>query len=252
MYTLVDGDTVMQSLYIVYLNRQQLGDSLFLKSLAQRFAEGTSGEPPCLLLHGSGEKVERTFESKGLFPERAHGVLQVETEDQRRLVERAVREVNQELVATLTDEVVSAVGIQGVDRNLLSRSADGTVEAKNVGWLSALLKQRVVPVVSALVDSASGPAEEIRPESAAVALARSLEASFDPTVCFLSDSEVPSADNADGARTEGQIHDLSEDVISDVEAVEYIHDRDVPILITTLEGLLLKDPPTGMRIPSSG
>ena len=116
----------MQSLYVVSLDRHHLGDDLFLKSLAQHVAEAGTDGPTCLLVHGSGEKVERTLEAKGYFPDRTGGVLDVESEGQRRLVERAVREMNQEIVAALTDEVVSTVGIQGVDRGLFRKEADGS------------------------------------------------------------------------------------------------------------------------------
>lgn len=238
----------MQSLYILYLDRHHLGDSLFLKSLAQRFAEGASGEPTCLLVHGSGEKVERTLEAQGVFPERTEGVLEVQNERQARLVERAVREMNQELVGTLTDEVVSAVGIQGVDRNLLIRAADGTVQATNVGWLSALLKQRVLPVVSAMVQSDSGPAEEIRGADAVVALAEELQSSFDPTACLLAKSESSGVMPWNGTKTEGRIEDVTEDLISDVSEAQYIHDHNVPLLITNLDGLVGTDEPKGLYV----
>ena len=178
----------MQTLYLVYLDRHHLGDSLFLKSLAQHFAEGASGEPPCILVHGSGEKVERTLESQGYFPERIDGVLDVETQEQRQLVERAVRETNQEIVAALTDEVVSTVGIQGVDRNLLGRGEEGTVQATNVGWVTALIRQRVLPVVSALIEE-KGTTREVGAAAAIIALARALEASFDPVACALTTTD---------------------------------------------------------------
>lgn len=236
----------MQTLHIVYLDRHHLGDELFLKSLAQHFAEGASGEPPCVLVHGSGEKVERTLEADGYFPERTDGVLEVETEDQRRLVERAVRETNQEIVAALTDEVVSTVGIQGVDRNLLGRTEDGTVHAANVGWLAALIKQRVVPVVSALVEEEGGT-EEVWAADVVVALAEALSASFDPVACVLTTSDG-AVGSDDEAQNEGvSIERLSEDV-PDPAAVRRIHGADVPIMVTNLQGLLGGDSVNGVRI----
>ena len=128
---------VKETLYLLYLDRYHLGDEIFINNLAQRMHHAPAGDPLCLIVHGSGEKVERTLESQGFFPERTGGVLDVTEPEQIRLVERAVRETNQKLVATLTDEVVPAVGIQGVDRNLL-RLEEGTVTARKVGWLEAL------------------------------------------------------------------------------------------------------------------
>jgi acetylglutamate kinase len=238
----------MQSLYVVYLDRHHLGDELFLKSLAQHFAEADSGDPPCLLVHGSGEKVERTLEAKGYFPERTEGVLDVDGEEQRRLVERAVRETNQEIVAALTDEVVSTVGIQGVDRNLLGLDENGAVTATNVGWLAALIKQRVVPVVSALVEGEEGP-RELWAADVAVALAEGLSVSFDPVVCALTTGDQPGVVDATGRREEMAADALSDDVVPDPAAVRRIHEGAVPVLLTNLQGLLGAKGPQGTRIP---
>lgn len=237
----------MQTLYLVYLDRHHLGDALFLKSLAQHFAEGASGEPACVLVHGSGEKVERTLESQGYFPERSGGVLQIEGEEQRRLVERAVRETNQEIVAALTDEVVSTVGIQGVDRNLLRRGADGEVQVQNVGWVTALVKQRVLPVVSALVEDGDGTTQEVDAAEAVGALAEAFEASFDPVACALTTTDQPGLLTAEGVRDEAPIDALGDEV-PDPPAVRRLHEAGVPVLVTNLQGLLAGDEPTGTRL----
>lgn len=244
----VDPRPRMQTLYLVYLDRHHLGDSLFLKSLAQHFAEGTSGEPPCLLVHGSGEKVERTLEAQGYFPERSDGVLEVEGEEQRQLVERAVRETNQEIVAALTDEVVSTVGIQGVDRSLLGRAPDGTVHARNTGWITALLKQRVLPVVSALVDPEEGRPEEVGAIEALIALARALEADFDPVACALTTTDRPGLMDATGEKEEVEIDAVSDEDVPFPAAVRRLHEAGLPVLITNLQGLLGTDDPTGTRL----
>lgn len=239
----------MQTLYLVYLDRHHLGDQLFLKSLVQHFAQGTSGEPACLLVHGSGEKVERTLEAQGVFPERSEGVLEVETDEHRRLVERAVREVNQELVAALTDEVVSAVGIQGVDRNLLVRTEEGALQAPNAGWVTALIKQRVLPVVSALVREREGATREVWTADALVALARSLEAAFDPVACVLTTTDQPGLMDAEaGTREEASIEAVTADEVSEPEAARRIHESGVPVLVTNLEGLLGRSSPQGTTI----
>lgn len=237
----------MQTLYIVYLDRHHLGDELFLKSLAQHFSEAKSGDPPCLIVHGSGEKVERTLESKGYFLERTEGTLDLETEEQRQLVERAVRETNQELVAALTDEVVSTVGIQGVDRNLLGLGDDGRVTASNAGWLSALIKQRVVPVVSALVED--GPVtREVWAADVAVALAEALSASFDPVVSVFSKADHPGLMDAAGHVDEFDVEAVSDQDVASPDAVRHMHTAGVPVMITNAQGLLGGDEPKGTQI----
>ncbi len=240
----------MQTLYLVYLDRHHLGDSLFLKSLAQHFAEGGSGEPPCILVHGSGEKVERTLESQGYFPERVDGVLDVETEEQRQLVERAVRETNQEIVAALTDEVVSTVGIQGVDRNLLERGEEGTVQATNVGWVTALIRQRVLPVVSALIEE-NGITREVGAADALVALARAFEASFDPVACALTTTDQAGLMDVSGIREQATVDAVTDDEVPDPATVRRLHNAGVPVLLTNLQGLLGGDEPEGTKLTAS-
>lgn len=242
----------MQTLYVVYLDRHHLGDELFLKSLAQHFAEGASGEPACILVHGSGEKVERTLESKGYFLDRADGVLDVESQEQRQLVERAVRETNQEIVAALTDEVVSAVGIQGVDRNLLGLDAEGRLTASNVGWLAALLKQRVVPVVSALVDSEEQGVHEVWAADVVVALAQALDSSFDPVACGLTTEDYPGLRDAQGMKETVEVEGIDAvDEIPEPAALQRIHQAGVPVLVTNVQGLLGDDDPRGTRLQAS-
>ena len=241
----------MQSLYVVSLDRHHLGDDLFLKSLAQHVAEAGAEEgPTCLLVHGSGEKVERTLEAQGYFPDRTDGVLDVESEEQRRLVERAVREVNQEIVATLTDEVVSAVGIQGVDRGLFQRASDEPLQASNAGWVSALLKQHVVPVVSALAeDPDSGDVREVSAVEAVRALGRALDASFDPVACVLTTGEAPGLPDGAGEIEETVGMDaVTEEHVPDPSAVRRLSEAEIPVLVTSLQGLFAREEAEGTRV----
>jgi acetylglutamate kinase len=227
----------MQSLYVVYLDRHHLGDDLFLKSLAQHFAEAGAQAPPCVLVHGSGEKVERTLEAQGYFPDRSGGVLAVETEEQRRLVERAVREVNQEIVATLTDEVVSTVGIQGVDRGLLHKAPGEPLKASNTGWLSALLKQHVVPVVSALVDAPdTGTVQEVPAVETVRALSEGLQASFDPVACVLPAGDATGAMDETGPISAGDAR--VDDAVADPAAVRTLVGGGEPVLVAGVQALL--------------
>lgn len=242
----------MQSLYLVYLDRHHLGDDLFLKSLAQHLSDAGTEAPTCLLVHGSGEKVERTLEAQGYFPDRSNGVLDVETEDQRRLVERAVREVNQEIVAMLTDEVVSTVGIQGVDRGLFQQSSDETIHASNAGWISALLKQRVVPVVSALVEAPdTETVQEVWPVEAVAALAQALDASFDPVACLFTTKDRPGLPDGDGnIRAEAPAEAATDGHVPEPSAVRHLVQAEVPVVVTTLQGLLGGPSVEGTRIQS--
>lgn len=242
----------MQSLYVVYLDRHHLGDDLFLKSLAQHLSDRGTEAPTCVLVHGSGEKVERTLEAQGYFPDRTDGVLDVENEDQRRLVERAVREVNQEIVAKLTDEVVSTVGIQGVDRGLLQKSPDDTIRASNTGWVSALLKQHVVPVVSGLVNAPdTGTVQEVWPVEAVTALSQALDDSFDPVACLFTRNDQPGVPDEDGeVRAEAPVEAATDEHVPEPSAVRHLAQSEVPVVVTSLRGLFGGHDVEGTRIQS--
>lgn len=245
----------MRTLYILYLDRYHLGDPLFVKRLAREINQGP--ERACLIVHGSGEKVERTLESKGFFPDRTRGVLDVEEPAQRRLVERAVREANQEIVGALTDEVVSTVGIQGTDRGLLSLAADPdasqadadpdahpdadgapapTVEVGKTGWLEALIKQQVVAVVSSLARTPGGEVREIWSADAVDALAGAMSDAFDPTVVMLSTAGQPGLTDATGTPDEAPVARAA-DALAEPDAAEYLISAGWTTIVTNPGGL---------------
>lgn len=239
----------MRSLYLLHLDRDHLGDPTFIKSLAQEAGQAPSGTPPCVMVHGSGEKVERTLEAEGYFPERVNGILQVETDAQRRLVERAVREMNQDLVGTLTDEVVSTVGIQGVDRGLLALDDAGTLHAGTIGWVEALIKQRVLPVVSALARTpGDAPVREVPTADVVTVLADAFADAFDPTAVFLGTTGRPGIPGEEGIRDDLSLDAVTDAHVSDPEAVRRVCDAGIPALLTSVRGFYADDGPTGTRI----
>ena len=240
----------MRTLYLVYLDREHLGDQLYMQGVAQRFSESPSGEPPCILVHGSGEKVERTLEAEGFFPERSRGVLDVSDESHLALVERAVREVNQEVVALLTDEVVSTVGVQGDSRRLLQRGEEGEVQTGAVGWVEALVKQRVLPVVSALAQDASENAvREIWTADALIALADAFADAFEPTAVFFTTTDRPGlpapGDDPSAIRETAAPDDVTDQDVSEPEAVHRVCGAGVPALLTTPQSFFADDGPRG-------
>lgn len=228
-----------EHVYLLYLDRYHQGDPLFLKELAQHFARADPGQVPAVLVHASGEKLERTLEAEGLFPEREEGIVKTETPQQEALAERAVREANQDLVALFTDEVVTAVGLQGCDRGVLKRTPEGDVEAGTLGWVEDLVKMRVVPVISTLAAGPEG-AEEVPPVRAAVALATALEG-FTVTICFLVNGALPEEAVAADALS-------GTDLVSEPAAVRHAaraHDR---VWLTDLRHLFAEGGPQGRQV----
>ena len=243
-------------LYILYLDTEHVSDPLFLEGLAKQFHEHPVGHRRALIVHGSSEKVERTFEAEGEFIERENGLLPVDTEKQRRLVERDLRETNQSIVATLTDQVVPTVGIQGTDRQLLRRTDEGAVaSADNLGWLDALLKQHVVAVVSSMVaQTEEDIAEEVPLPQATAALARYFAADAvtdDPPVRVV----LFHPDDTPGLRADdGTVHETcapSHPGVPHQRAVHTLSEAMVPMLLTNTRGFFEDDAPHGTRLAAS-
>lgn len=249
-------------LYIAYLDREHVADRLFMQGLAQALSESPSGEPPALLLHGSGEKVERTLEAEGLFPGRVDGVLDVSEPEHLDLVERAVREVNQEVVGTLTDEVVSTVGIQGDKRSLLRRNEAGELVVGGTGWIAALIKQRVLPVVSALADDArEGRVREVWTAEALTALAEAFADEFNVCAAFFTKTDRPGLEGhapAGGDRTVSvELQEVEEgalaEALSEEDAARTVVQSGVSVLLTTPVAFAAEDGPRGtvLRPPAA-
>lgn len=243
-------------LYILYLDTEHVSDPLFLETLAQQFHKHPVGHRRALIVHGSSEKVERTFEAEGHFIERENGLLPVETDEQRRLVERDLRETNQSIVATLTDQVVPTVGIQGTDRQLLRRSEAGEVTAAtNLGWLDALLKQHVVAVVSSMVaETDEDIAEEVPLPNAAAALAHHFAADAvtdDPPVRVVlfhpNDTPGLRADDGSTYDTCAPTHPN----MPHKTAVQTLAAAQVPMLITNVQAFFGGSTPEGTQIAPS-
>lgn len=141
---------------IVYLDAYHLGDPLFLRSFArdvQRYSK------PLMLVHGGGEEVDRVLEAGGELIPVGSARPRPSSPEGRALVERTVRDLNRRIVHELNDAGVSALRVLGTDRGLLTEAPDGSVHLGRLGWVSALMLQRVVPVLGLLADSEVGAVE---------------------------------------------------------------------------------------------
>ena len=225
--------------YLIYLDDYHLDDLLYLPSLAQKMGRMRRACPLCLFVHGGAGQAERLLEAQGLFPERKGGRMVVETLAQAALVERALRQVNRQIVGVLTEEGVAAVGFQGSDRGLLRQNDDGLVEAGRVGWLEALVRQRAVPVVSAFVQGAQeGSVQIVSPSAVAATLAQALTTNTLRVVvaCFTRNDQP-------GIMEEGQpIGSLALDAVPgallpDPDALRGLVEAGLPVLLTSATGL---------------
>lgn len=226
-------------MYLLYLDDTDLDDPVFAGSLAQRMRRAAS-LPSLAFVHGSGGMAERLLEAEGLFPVVQDGVLKAVTPQEIILVERGLRTQNRRLVATLTEESVPAVGIQGGDRGLLRRSASGTVELGNGEWLRRLVAQGAVPVVSALVrDAGTASLRQAALPDVALALAQRLGMSL----VLLAASALPG--RLQGAH---RLTDLPAHLLPDPAILKAATRAGVPLQCTDPDRFFLSDVPFDARV----
>ena len=142
---------------VLYLDRYHLGDPLFLNGLSR---DVLASPEPLVLVHGAGEAAERALEAQGRIPEWREGVLAVESESDRALVERAARDLNRRIAHALNEAGVAAVRLDAGSRGLF-RVESGALAVKNRDWLAPLVAQRVVPVLAALLEGGDSTAREV-------------------------------------------------------------------------------------------
>ncbi len=240
---------MLDPIHLLYLDAYHLGDPLYAGTLARLMARRTEALPPCLILHGSGDRAVRLFEAEGLFPEVAGGLVQPRTPDEAALVERALRQVNRQLVATLTDEIVYAVGFQGPDRGLLRVTAGGAVRAGRLGWLRDLVRQRVVPVLSALArEDDTGAVREVPLPAVALAVAEILGADDAVRVVFFTRNDAAGLVEEGESAAEQPLDAVPEALLPDPEALRAVVRAGISVLLTSPTGLFGGETALGTRI----
>jgi acetylglutamate kinase len=152
-------------------------------------------------------------------------------------VARAARELNRQIVHTLNDAGVAAVGLEASGRGLVQRAERG-VRAKNVAWLRDLVAQGAVPVVTALLPGSSGEAEEASGGAVAGALALALAESGTPVAAaFLTKNGQNGLYSADQRVEEAAMEAVADGVMPEPEALRDAHAAGAEVTITSRSGL---------------
>jgi acetylglutamate kinase len=140
-----------------------------------------------VVVHGGGPQVSEAMANAGLQP-RWVGGLRVTTEETMEVVRRVlVGSINGDLVAHLGDAGLSAVGLSGVDGNLIEArqlKGPGGEDIGRVGrvahirteMLVSLLEVGHTPVIASVAPAADGAFLNINADSVAGAVAASLRA----------------------------------------------------------------------------
>lgn len=144
---------------VLVLDDYHLGDPMFAGRLARAAVKRTV---PLVIVHDSGEQGGRALEALGHIVERDDtGAWPAGTDAERRVIERAARDLNRKLVAELNENGVPAVRITGLDRGLLSLDPDGTLHCRGSAWIRSLVEQGTVPVIATLAETADGVVLEV-------------------------------------------------------------------------------------------
>ncbi|NBC16884.1 MAG: hypothetical protein GVY18_06150 [Bacteroidetes bacterium] len=237
--------------YLLYLDDYHLEDPVFVQSMA-RIMQRRDRLPPCLMVHGSGGRAERLLEAEGLFPETEDGVVRPTTPEEEALVERGLRQATRQVVGTLVDEVIYAVGFQGADRGLLQRQADGTLATGDLGWLDALIDQQAIPVISTMAqDGTAQTPVQVPLRAAALALAQGLNRP-DVTLVLFTRTGKSGLLDGEAPREAVAIDEVPDAVVAAPEALRAAVAQDVDVLLTSPVGLFGGDDVRGTRVVASG
>ncbi|MEO8217897.1 MAG: acetylglutamate kinase [Acidobacteriota bacterium] len=188
----------MTALTVVKIGGSLLNDektrASALKSIADRWRSG--GET--VLVHGGGKNIDRALSRAGIISTFVQGL---------RVTDEATLEIaagvlsgylNKTLVAELAQIGVAAAGISGADGQTLGARFHPDVDGQSLGFVGevvssnprlvqAILRAHLLPVVSSIaVNSDSAQLLNVNADSAAAALAASLQAS---KLVFLTDVE---------------------------------------------------------------
>ena len=136
-----------------------------------------------IVVHGGGKQMTRFLEERGIQSRFVNG-LRVTTEDTMdALIKVLSGTVNQHLVAALIEAGVPAVGLSGVDANLVVASqmdpelgAVGQVTRTHPELLNLLTQNRFLPVIACLAGDGRGGFFNINGDQMAAACATSFSA----------------------------------------------------------------------------
>ncbi|MBM7540949.1 acetylglutamate kinase [Amphibacillus cookii] len=166
----------------------QLPDAFYKNIAALAKAKGVNP----IIVHGGGPMISSHLKQMNVATTFVDG-LRVTTHEVLDVVEMVLSgSINKQMVRKLNEQQGKAVGISGVDGNLLVATPIGTtekigyvgqVEQVNTPFIKTMIKQDYIPVISPI---AIGPHQQrynVNADTAAAAIASALSA----PLCFVSD-----------------------------------------------------------------
>jgi len=171
-------------------------------ALAAQIAAAKTAGHGCVVVHGGGKQMTRYLEERGLPSRFVNGLRVTTPETVDAVLKVLAGSVNQELVSALIRARVSAVGLSGLDANLIDAiqmdpelGAVGRVTKSNPALLDLLTANGYLPVVACLAGDAEGNFYNVNGDQMAVACAAAFRAE---RLVFLTD--VPGVLDRSGTR----------------------------------------------------
>jgi acetylglutamate kinase len=136
-----------------------------------------------VVVHGGGKQMTRYLEERGIKSEFVNGLRVTTEETMDALIKVLAGSVNQHLVAALIEAGTPAVGLSGVDANLVvaeqmdpALGAVGKVTQSRAELLNILTDNRFLPVVACLAGDGRGGFFNVNGDQMAVACATAFAA----------------------------------------------------------------------------
>lgn len=231
----------MNKLTIVKVGGGVLEDA---KSSQQFLAAFVNIPGPKILVHGGGRLADHYLLKLGLQPNMMNGrrVTDKNTLDVVTMVYGGL--VNKQLVASLQSKGCNAIGLTGVDADMIRskrravKDVDwgyvGDPEHVNTALLQSLLAQQVVPVVAPLTHDGAGSLLNTNADTMATVTAIALAAFFEVTLTFAFDKAGVLTDVND---ENSVLPEIDEQKYADLKVAGNIHSGMIPKLDNAFEGL---------------
>lgn len=147
-------------------------------SLARQISEAIAAGHLCVIVHGGGKQITRFLEDRGVESKFINGLRVTTPETIDAVLKVLAGSVNQELVASLIRTGARAVGLTGVDANLVDAvqmdpelGAVGRVTKTNPALLDLLTGHGYLPVIACLAGDPQGSFYNVNGDQMAVACA---------------------------------------------------------------------------------
>jgi acetylglutamate kinase len=171
-------------------------------SLAAQIAAARGAGFECVVVHGGGKQMTRYLDERGIPSRFVNGLRVTGPETVDAVLKVLAGSVNQELVAAMIRAGSPAVGLTGLDANLVEAvqmhpqlGAVGRVTRANPALLELLTGHGYLPVVACLAGDSAGSFYNVNGDQMAVACAGGFRAE---RLIFLTD--VPGVLDATGTR----------------------------------------------------